>query len=276
MARTTTSAATSTYKPSGYAANPSAQNSSYTGSSYAANPNAGKGTTSTYPSHSYQGATGTTTASSYAAASGNTRSTYKPSSTTSAYEEAQSEKFDQKKATSTPSSSSRTPSTPGGSSRTPSNPGGSSRTPSNPGGSSRTPSNPGGSSRTPAPNVGITPAPGTGITTPTPVQPTPSPIGGGDRITLTIPEIEAIIQKLRGSESRLREIWAELINNYIRQIENSWAGPDAEAYIEKVKAFDPKIENIAQALSLLADTYQRVITSSQDVQQQVLNVVNNY
>ena len=112
--------------------------------------------------------------------------------------------------------------------------------------------------------------------TPPPSTVTPSPIGGGEKIALTLPEIEAIIQKLRASESRLREIWGELINNYIRQIENSWAGPDAEAYIAKVKAFEPKIENIAQALSLLADTYQRVITRSQDVQQQVLNVVNNY
>ena len=247
MARTTTSAATSTYKPSGYAANPSAQNSSYTSSSYAANPNAGKGTTSTYPSHSYQGATGVGSTSS------RTPSTPKPAPSTGR----------------TPApSTGRTPAPSTGRTPAPST----GRTPAP--GTGRTPTP--GTGRTPAPNVGITPAPGTGITKPTPVQPTPGPIGGGDRITLTIPEIEAIIQKLRGSESRLREIWAELINNYIRQIENSWAGPDAEAYIEKVKAFDPKIENIAQALSLLADTYQRVITSSQDVQQQVLNVVNNY
>ena len=48
------------------------------------------------------------------------------------------------------------------------------------------------------------------------------------------------------------------------------------AYIKKVKVFDSKIENIAQTLCLLADTYQRVITSSQDAQQHVMNVINNY
>ena len=101
-------------------------------------------------------------------------------------------------------------------------------------------------------------------------------VSGGERMSITLSEIPNIVSKLRSCESRVREIWSDLLNTYINQIENSWAGPDAQAYIEKVRGYNTKVENSAKALSLLADTYEKVIATSQDTQQKVMNAVNNY
>lgn len=94
-----------------------------------------------------------------------------------------------------------------------------------------------------------------------PGRPNPG-IGGGMGLVLSLSDIEAIIPKLQSVSSELRTLWKNTLSGSVAKIENSWAGGDAKVYIDKVQALDPQVNNMCEAIDLLAKTYQKVLDRS--------------
>lgn len=106
-----------------------------------------------------------------------------------------------------------------------------------------------------------------------------SSISTGFGLALSFAEIEEIIQKLKVVSAQLREAWNQTLNGTLAQIENSWAGADAVQYTEKVRILDPRVERICQAIDLLAQTYQKALSSSMTTESNVaqqISSINNY
>lgn len=102
---------------------------------------------------------------------------------------------------------------------------------------------------------------GTIISPVIPGRPKPG-IGTGSGLILSLSDIEAIIPKLQSVSSELRTLWKNTLSGSVAKIENSWAGGDAKVYTEKVQALDPQVNNMCEAVDLLAKTYQKVLDRS--------------
>ena len=125
---------------------------------------------------------------------------------------------------------------------------------------------------TDGPNISIS-KPG-----PTPISGTPGP--GGFGLSLSLNDIEAIIPQLQNVSSQLKEMWNSSMHSSLARIEDSWAGEDALRYTEKVRALDPRVNKMCQAIDLLAQTYQKVLDRSvateSDVAQKISSINSNY
>jgi len=96
----------------------------------------------------------------------------------------------------------------------------------------------------------------------TPTNPGETPITPGESgpdLTITVPEIEAFITKLKSSSKNIQDYWEEIFKKQIVKLKDSWAGPDMEKYIEKISDLDPKVAKAVEAVNLLMDTYKKAL-----------------
>ncbi len=94
-------------------------------------------------------------------------------------------------------------------------------------------------------------------------------------LALSFDNINDLITYIDKAKTQLQELWNGTILNLVNQIEGSWFGADSAAYIEKVKALEPKINNMIKALELLSQTYKKSLEKSRATQQASKNAVNS-
>ena len=97
----------------------------------------------------------------------------------------------------------------------------------------------------------------------------------GYGLVLSLSDIEAIIPQLQNVSAQLKEMWNSSMNSSLARIEDSWAGEDALRYTEKVRALDPRVNKMCQAIDLLAQTYQKVLDRSLSTESDVAQKISN-
>ena len=103
--------------------------------------------------------------------------------------------------------------------------------------------------------------------------PTPRPSSGAD-LSISKAKIEENITVLKRATKTIQEAWQSNTKTNLTTIENSWAGPDCEAYINNVNAMDKKVNNAISALELLTKTYQTALDRINESQTSVMNIIN--
>ena len=99
--------------------------------------------------------------------------------------------------------------------------------------------------------------------------------GTGKKMSFDIATISSYITKLNKASQDLRQRWLTLSNITIKQVQVSWAGKDANQYIENVLKEKEHIEAICSALELLAKTYQIVVDKLRLHQEEMVKFVRN-
>lgn len=83
--------------------------------------------------------------------------------------------------------------------------------------------------------------------------------------------IEGIAQhkaKIDSSANSLDTLYRAIMAQ-IAAISDSWIGPDATAYVEKIKELDPKIDAAISALRKISKTYEQALNEIQDNQNKI-------
>lgn len=98
-----------------------------------------------------------------------------------------------------------------------------------------------------------------------------APSGGTTANTSIAISEEALVANKAKLEQAAQDIvlkW-EIINGFVNTIEDSWAGKDAEAYINKLNKMKPKLESVSNALKLIARTYEKALEEIKNTQESV-------
>ena len=96
----------------------------------------------------------------------------------------------------------------------------------------------------------------------------------GQNITMKV-SVEGIMQnkaKIDISANDLDTLY-RAIKAQIDAINNSWVGPDATAYIEKINKLDPKIDAAIAALRKISTTYKTALDEIENNQQNIKNSI---
>ena len=86
--------------------------------------------------------------------------------------------------------------------------------------------------------------------------------------------ITQIISSINETINSVNEEWDNIVKKDVNVINNSWASNDAKSYVDKLLTEGNKIKDVVAALKLLSNTYQKVISESENVQQDVQNSIN--
>ena len=83
-------------------------------------------------------------------------------------------------------------------------------------------------------------------------------------------------QKLKQAANEVNSIWSSIKNEQINQISSSWAGKDAEQYIQKVTNFDSKVQAAVESLELLSKTFDKAANALSDAQQRIKGSIDSF
>ena len=99
--------------------------------------------------------------------------------------------------------------------------------------------------------------------------------GGTTVNTLEIsPEgIRALITRINTAAENLVSTWNSMVNVDIASLDGVWIGTDAQAYIEKIKAFQNKIMLVNSALGTLGTTYQNGLAVVEAAEQENRTII---
>ena len=87
-----------------------------------------------------------------------------------------------------------------------------------------------------------------------------------------------MISNKNGLNSVAKEIqssWDSIKNTELVNIQNSWAGSDSKAYIEKINALDSKIKASINAINLLSKTFDSAANTLQETQEKATSMLTN-
>ena len=79
---------------------------------------------------------------------------------------------------------------------------------------------------------------------------------------------------LREASQSIKDSWNEINTKQIAELENSWAGKDAAAYIDKVRSCDKKIVATCDAIEILAKTFEKASNKLNETQNELTNYVS--
>ena len=88
-------------------------------------------------------------------------------------------------------------------------------------------------------------------------------------------ELLANQNSLDAISSEIRSFWDSIKNTELVDIQNSWAGNDAKAYIDNINQLDSKIENSIKAINLLSRTFNLAASTLQETQENSIKMINN-
>ena len=94
------------------------------------------------------------------------------------------------------------------------------------------------------------------------------------QISVNKANLEANIKKIRSTINELDNVWNDIKNKQIKQIENSWAGAPAEAYINKVLNTEVKVNAVKEALELMAKSYSSAVDEIDSKQNELTNRIS--
>ena len=115
----------------------------------------------------------------------------------------------------------------------------------------------------------------TSTKTPTTTTTTTSTTTSGPDINISFAQVEAIVTQLQKGLNSLKSNWTGVTNTNISKLEASWVGKDCQAYIEKVKNMDKKVNNTIAAIELLIKTYNTAINQIKQSQATVASTIAN-
>ncbi len=97
----------------------------------------------------------------------------------------------------------------------------------------------------------------------------------GTNIIYSAEELVANQNSLDAISSEIKSSWDSIKNTELVNIQNSWAGNDAQAYIDKINQLDSRIEDSIKAINLLSRTFDLAATTLQETQENTIKMLNN-
>ncbi len=94
-------------------------------------------------------------------------------------------------------------------------------------------------------------------------------------INITFSELEQNISTLKSATQTLKDSWSTKVKKNITTLQNSWVGPDCEAYINKLNGADKRVTNAIAALELLTTTFEKAKNMAKEAQTKTTSAVNN-
>ena len=121
-----------------------------------------------------------------------------------------------------------------------------------------------------------TPSEGTeGLTNPgAPTEGTITPVAPVVTLLLSPEQLAENTRVLREASQSIKDSWNEINTKQIAELENSWAGKDAAAYIDKVRSCDKKIVATCDAIEILAKTFEKASNKLNETQNELTNYVS--
>lgn len=89
-------------------------------------------------------------------------------------------------------------------------------------------------------------------------------------ISLNIEGLISSQKEIEGAVTNIQQSWQNLLAD-VKKIEESWAGPDAAVYTEKLYKMKPKMEAAVKALTTTYRTYEKAVNEIQETQNNVKN-----
>lgn len=109
-----------------------------------------------------------------------------------------------------------------------------------------------------------------GVFRPVPIKKDPT-----KTINITFSELEQNISTLKSATQTLKDSWSTKVKKNITTLQNSWVGPDCEAYINKLNGADKRVTNAIAALELLTTTFEKAKNMAKEAQTKTTSAVNN-
>lgn len=91
-------------------------------------------------------------------------------------------------------------------------------------------------------------------------------------ISMNLEGLMASKTKLENTINNIQQIWQNLLAN-VTKIQESWIGPDATLYIEKVNNMKPKMDATIKVLQTTCRTYDKAINEIQETQNGIKNQI---
>ena len=99
--------------------------------------------------------------------------------------------------------------------------------------------------------------------------------GGGYDINISVSEIKSNITVLKSAVNTIKSNWEGVTKTNVAKLNNSWAGDDCAAYIEKVNEMDKQVNTSVDALNLLINTYQKALDQLTESQSKIASSIKN-
>ncbi len=104
---------------------------------------------------------------------------------------------------------------------------------------------------------------------------TTSNTSGGTNISMDYDKLIQNKNQLNAIAKEIQSAWNSIKSNELTNIQNSWAGKDAQSYIEKVSSLDSKVNAAISAINLLERTFGQAANTLQETQNSVTSALNN-
>ena len=107
-----------------------------------------------------------------------------------------------------------------------------------------------------------------------PTEGTITPVAPVVTLLLSPEQLAENTRVLREASQSIKDSWNEINTKQIAELENSWAGKDAAAYIDKVRSCDKKIVATCDAIEILAKTFEKASNKLNETQNELTNYVS--
>lgn len=101
-----------------------------------------------------------------------------------------------------------------------------------------------------------------------------NPISNNSTLKIKDDTLAELIGKINECKDLINDVWNSLKTEDIAKINNSWAANDAKTYVDKLLSEEKKINSLNSALSLLSNTYQKVMNESSATGEEVKTSIN--
>ncbi len=100
-------------------------------------------------------------------------------------------------------------------------------------------------------------------------------VSNGSNIYFSADKLISNKNGLNGVARDMRNAWNSIKNTELVNMKNSWAGSDAQAYIDKINALDAKVNAAIDAINLLSRTFDSAAKKLEETQRNATSTLNN-